>query len=259
MNATSTLALLADKREALPRLRSAARQGPWGEASIPSEVLARQPALAIRGFDDVIEQLDDRVMRNEPLAVLGKDAGNPDRIVHGQANEPAIQEVVLGLLHELALRANAEEDLQEHRAQQLLRCDAGTPALDVGLVHAGEQAVHLEQRFVDHRADRAQRVIRGHEVLQAAHSEQALGEGIGSAHRLGSCLQLSGDQLPTLVRHRAPTGEKYFNSLLTLDQLAQVVSLGAASHRSQRFEPLLNGGIQSNGDGHGGISQGNAL
>jgi hypothetical protein len=57
--------------------------------------------------------------------------------------------------------------------------------LDVSLVHAGEQLIHLEQRFIDHRADGTQRVIRGYEVLQAAHREQALGEGIGSAHRQG--------------------------------------------------------------------------
>lgn len=34
-------------------------------------------------------------------------------------------------------------------------------------------------------------MIRGYEVLQAAHREQALGEGVGSAHRLGLGLQLS--------------------------------------------------------------------
>lgn len=90
-----------------------------------------------------------------------RDAGNPDLIVHGQADEAAIQEVVLDLLHELALRTHAEEDLQEHRAQQLLRCDAGTLALDVCLIHAGEQAVHLAQCFVDHGPNRAQRVTAG--------------------------------------------------------------------------------------------------
>ena len=66
---------------------------------------------------DVVEQLDDRVVRNKALAVLGEHTGNSDGVVHGQANEPTVQEVVLGLLRELALRANAEEDLHEHRAQ----------------------------------------------------------------------------------------------------------------------------------------------
>lgn len=48
---------------------------------------------------------------------------------------------VLGLFHELALRANAEENLQQHRAQRLL-----WSARPAGLIHAGEQVIHLEQR-----------------------------------------------------------------------------------------------------------------
>lgn len=98
------------------------------------------------------------------------------------------------MLHEFALRASVTEDLQEHRAHQLLWCDAEASAHDVGLVHLGKQAVHLEQGFVDHRLAREQRLIGRHEVLQAAHREQALGEGVRSAQGLGFCLQLSGDQ-----------------------------------------------------------------
>ncbi len=37
-------------------------------------------------------------------------------------------EVVLGLLHQLTLRAHAVEHLQEHGAQQFLGRDAGPPA-----------------------------------------------------------------------------------------------------------------------------------
>lgn len=44
--------------------------------------------------------------------------------------------------------------MHEQRAQQLLRRNAGTTTLDVGLVHTSEQAVNLEKRFIDHRADR---------------------------------------------------------------------------------------------------------
>ena len=58
----------------------------------------------------------------------------------------------------------------------------GRPALDVCLVHATEQDLHLEQSGIDHDSDGAQRVIRWHEIIQVAHREQALGEGVGSAH-----------------------------------------------------------------------------
>lgn len=80
------------------------------------------------------------------------------------------------------------------------RCDAGTPTLDVGLVHASEQAVHLEQRFIDHRADRTQGVIRRYEVLQAAHREQALGEGIDSAHVWGLVCNCQGINFQRMCR-----------------------------------------------------------
>jgi dienelactone hydrolase len=73
---------------------------------------------------------------------------HPRRVVRRQPNEPAEQQVVLRLLHELALRAHAEQDLQQHRAQQLLRRDARAADLDAGLVHPREQLVHLGQRLV---------------------------------------------------------------------------------------------------------------
>ena len=37
-------------------------------------------------------------------------------------------------------------------------------------------------KVVDLLTDHAQGVIKGHEVIEMAHGEQALGEGVGSAH-----------------------------------------------------------------------------
>ena len=93
-----------------------------------------------------------------------------------------------GLLHQLALRAHAVEHLDEHGAQQLLGGNAGAPALDVGRIHLGKQIVHLLQGLVDHDADHPQGVVGGHEVIEMAHREQALGEGVGSAHGWLVCL-----------------------------------------------------------------------
>ena len=123
-------------------------------------------------------------MFNQAFAVLGEDRGYPDGIVHGQANEPAKQEVVLSLLHELALRAHAVEDLKEHGTQQFLGGDAGAPALDVFLVHAAEQGIHLQQSCVDHHTDGAQGMICRNKIIEVAHGEEAFGEGVGSAHLL---------------------------------------------------------------------------
>lgn len=47
----------------------------------------------------------DRVVRDQALAVLARDAGRADSIVHCHAKEPAEQPVGLGLLHALAFGA----------------------------------------------------------------------------------------------------------------------------------------------------------
>lgn len=106
------------------------------ECAVNAEVLAREQAFVLGLLQHEIEELDDGVMLDQTFPILGKYGGYPDGIVHGQANKPTKQEVVLGLLHELALRANAVEHLQQHGAQELLGRDAGAPAFDVGLVHA---------------------------------------------------------------------------------------------------------------------------
>ena len=69
---------------------------------------------------------------------LVKPARHPDCVVHGQADEPAKQQVVLGLLHQQTFRADAVKDLQKHGAQQLLGRNARTTTFDIGGVHACE-------------------------------------------------------------------------------------------------------------------------
>ena len=123
-----------------------------------------------------------RVMRYQALTVLGEYGGHPDGIVHGKAFEPAEQQVVLGLLHELALGAHAVKHLQQHGAQQLLGGDARSAAFNVSLVHAREQRIHLYQGLVDYLAYGPRRMISWNKVFQMPHREQAFGEGVGSAH-----------------------------------------------------------------------------
>ena len=110
-------------------------------------------------------------MFNQAFTVLGKDRWYPDCVVHGQAYEPAKQQVVLGLLHEQAFRADAVEDLQEHGAQQLLWRNAGTPTFDVGGVHASEPWLNVLQCLIDHLAQWAKRMVLRHEVVQTTRGE----------------------------------------------------------------------------------------
>jgi len=110
-------------------------------------------------------------MCNQALTVLGEDRRHPDPVVHGQADEPAKQQVVLGLFHQQAFRANAVEDLQEHGAQQLLWRNAGATTFDVGGVHAREQWLDVLQCQVHHLAHSTQGVFIRHEVIQTTHGE----------------------------------------------------------------------------------------
>jgi hypothetical protein len=87
-----------------------------------------------------IKELDDGVVLRQTFTILGEYGVHLHSIVYGQANEPAKQKAVLGLLYELALGMDAVELLQQHGGQELLGRDAGTPALDVGLIHAWKNA-----------------------------------------------------------------------------------------------------------------------
>jgi hypothetical protein len=66
------------------------------EGAVHAEVLAREPVVLVGNGQHLVEQFDDRVVRNQAFTVLGEDRGHPDGIVHGQADEPAKQQVVLG-------------------------------------------------------------------------------------------------------------------------------------------------------------------
>jgi hypothetical protein len=92
------------------------------------------------------------------------------------------EHVVLNLLHEHALGAHAVEHLQQHGTQQLLGCNAGTTAFDVGFIHVRKQIVHGHQGLVDHLAYGTQRVSRWDEIIEPFHQKQALGKGVSAAH-----------------------------------------------------------------------------
>jgi hypothetical protein len=62
----------------------------------------------------------------------------------------------------------------------------GRPPLMSASYIPAEQGFDLLQGLVDHLAHRTQADVCWHEVVQATHREQALGEGVGSAH--GDCL-----------------------------------------------------------------------
>ena len=59
-------------------------------------------------------------------------------------------------------------------------------------------------------------MVRGHEVIEMAHGEQALGEGVGSAHVWLVCLVGRGALIVVARRQPRSEGGGYFSSLLRL-------------------------------------------
>src|SRR6266566_1263119 len=84
--------------------------------------------------------------------------------------EPAKQEIVVELLHQLALRAEAIEHLQEQGTQQLLRRDRWPALLRIEFAKAMAQ---LLQDFANELAYLAQRMIRRNPLLRPDVREKA--------------------------------------------------------------------------------------
>ncbi len=120
------------------------------QRAVHAEVLGRQPVFLLRKGKHLVEEFNHRIVLDQARPILGEDRGHPDCVVHRQPDEPAKQQVVLRLLHQLALGPDAVEHLQQHRSQQLLQRDARATTLDVGLIHPREQPIHLRQGLIDH-------------------------------------------------------------------------------------------------------------
>lgn len=61
-------------------------------------------------------EFNDSVVLDQTHTIFGEDRWHSHGIVHGQAGDPAKQKLVLRLLHELVLRADAAKHRQEHGA-----------------------------------------------------------------------------------------------------------------------------------------------
>ena len=158
-------------------------------------VLAEQLALVGQLHHLGEEALHDGVFE-QPISVLGEHRVIPYSVVDGQADEPAVQQVVANLLHQLTLAAHREQHLDEHGAQQLLRGNGGSTAVSIDLV---EQAIEAGKRLVDQLADGAQRMVRRHEVFQLGHREQRLLHSVRSTHRSCSCRCIAAQGISNLA------------------------------------------------------------
>ena len=116
----------------------------------------------------------------QALPVLRERRRVPDRLVHVQPDEPAEQQVVIQLLHQLPLTAHREEHLQQQGPQQFLRRDRGAANLRIEF---GERGRQLMQHRVHHAPDHAQRMVLRDARFRGEVAKHAFLLPIVSAHR----------------------------------------------------------------------------
>src|SRR3989449_4707884 len=84
-------------------------------------------------------ELGEYLATLQPVAVLREHGRVPHRVVGRKSHEPAVQKIVVQLLHQLAFRPDAVEHLQQQGAQQLLRRDRRTAFDPAGAIARSEE------------------------------------------------------------------------------------------------------------------------
>jgi hypothetical protein len=133
------------------------------QAAVDAEVLAREQAADLRLIQNLGQKLGGDVAREQAIPVLREGRMIPDLIVDPEADEPAEQEVKVQPLHQLALRADRVQRLQQERPQQLFGRDRRSAHAGIEVMEArGER----RQRVVDDHPDGPQRMCSRHPGLQ---------------------------------------------------------------------------------------------
>lgn len=95
------------------------------ERPVHGEMFVRQELMLVRQAQHRAEERLRDVPREQAIAVLGEDRRHPNRIVRREPDEPAVEQIVIQLLHELPLAPNGVEYLQQERAEELLGRNRG--------------------------------------------------------------------------------------------------------------------------------------
>ena len=133
------------------------------QRAVDREMIRAEQPLHPRLRQHRAQELGGDVALQQPLAVLGERRVIPDRIVNAEADKPAKQQVELQPLHQLPLRADRIERLQQHRPQKLLGRDRGTAD---PRIERRELARQRRQRLVHNAADHPKRMVLANSRFQ---------------------------------------------------------------------------------------------
>ena len=118
---------------------------------------------------DCRHHLARHVRRQKSVAVFGEHCGDPNRVVDTKADKPAKHQIVLHLLHQLALGSNREQDLDQAGPDQPLGGDRRTAEIDV---EWGKLAIEAGEGVIDHLPDLAQRMLGWDALLEIDIAKQ---------------------------------------------------------------------------------------
>src|SRR5450631_1653218 len=179
-----------------------ARPG-FDQCAVDRKMVFAQVARRARLLEDCAKELLGDVTVEEALAVLGKHRYVPYGVVHVQTNEPAVEHIVIQLLHHHPLTANRIEYLQQQRSQEALRRNRWPASKRVDLI---ELARDLAKHDIYHLADWPQRVVRRHALLGRNVAVERYFLNILGAHR--PLPQQNRGDLPLLYPPTVPAQSK---------------------------------------------------
>ena len=159
--------------------KAALRRPGLNQRPIDAEVLIGNQPLRLRLGHHMGEELARDIPLEQPVTVLREGRTLPYRIIGRKPYEPPIQQVVIELLNEQSLTAYRVKHLQQERTKQSLWSDRRPPLRGV---ETPEIPRHRHQRLIDHRAHRAQRMVRRHSRFQRNVAEQTVLSFISTAH-----------------------------------------------------------------------------
>ena len=150
------------------------------ERPIDREMLVGEQPVGLDGGQHFGEERVGDVAIEQPVAIFRKRRRVPHRIVETQPDEPPIENVVIELLHQEPLAADAVQHLQQQGAQQLLWRNRGPTRRRVQPIEARRQSL---QRRIRHSANRPQRMVRSHAGFRGDVTEHPVVSWIIASHR----------------------------------------------------------------------------
>ena len=150
------------------------------QRAVDREVLTREELADFRQVQHANHELTGNIAVEQPIPVLAEHGRIPHRIVGREPDEPAEQQIIVELLHQLQFRTHRVERLKQQRAQQPFRRDrrSAIPGIELG-----ECPRQFSKRCIDKLANHSQRMVRWNTLVQPNIAEQNLGAIILAAHR----------------------------------------------------------------------------